>query len=223
MTKHVSDRLGAYHDGELHGRQLQQVEAHLARCEACRAELENLQALTALLQESPAAETLTHPERFVAQVGLRLPRHPARPAWHRALELGWRTVPLGLFGAWAFVRAVFIVANILQIGLGGGLAAKLLPPGSFDGLYPPPLQGTWLAEVLRMALIHDLSSASVNDVGRLTLHMLSERMAFIRGGPLGWGLTLNLVSLSVIGLLYWSWLASWWAYVSSYRKSTIGG
>jgi hypothetical protein len=29
--------------------------------------------------------------------------------------------------------------------------------------------------------------------------------------PLGWGITLNLVSLVVIGLLYWSWLASWWA------------
>jgi anti-sigma factor RsiW len=222
MNKHVTDWLGAYHDGELHGRQLQWVEAHLARCEVCRAELEKLQALTALLQEAPKAETLTQAERFVAQVGLRLPRHPARPAWHRALELGWRIVPLGLFGAWAFVRAVFIVADVLQIGLGGGLAAKLLPRGGFyppDGLYPPSPQGTWLAEVLRMAFVRDLSSAGANDIGRLILHMVSERMAFIRGGPLGWGMTLNLASLSVIGLLYWSWLASWWAH----RKSTTGG
>ena len=30
MSKHVSEWLNAYHDGELHGSQLHQVEAHLA-------------------------------------------------------------------------------------------------------------------------------------------------------------------------------------------------
>ena len=123
MTEHVTAWLGAYDDGELQGRRLRHVEAHLAQCETCRAELESLRALAGLLQESPAAEGLAPPERFVAQVGLRLPRRPERPAWQRGLEIGWRLVPLGLFGAWAFLQAVFVVAGLvllaLRLGAGG--------------------------------------------------------------------------------------------------------
>ena len=130
MNEHVTPWMGAYHDGELHGRCLQQVEAHLAHCATCRAELEGLQAMSALLQESPAVEGFTPPERFVAQVGLRLPRRPAEPAWKRALETGWRLIPLGLLGAWAFVQAVFFVSGVvlraLRMGLGGDLLAGLL-------------------------------------------------------------------------------------------------
>jgi len=193
MTEHVTDWMGAYHDGELRGLRLRQVEAHLAQCAACRAELDGLRALTALLQESPVAEDLTQPERFVAQVGLRLPRRPAQPAWQRALETGWRLVPLGLLGAWVFVRVVLFVSGIvlgaLQMGLGGNVAAELLRPEPVEGLTD----------------IFSLSGASLSDVGRIMLRILSN------GGPVGWGVTLNLVSLVVIGLLYWSWLASWCA------------
>jgi hypothetical protein len=194
MTEHVTAWLGAYHDGELRGRRLRQVEAHLAHCATCRADLVRLRALAALLQESPAAGGLTPPERFVAQVGLRLPRRPERPAWQRVLETGWQLVPLGLLGAWAFVQAVFVVAGVvlvaLRMGLGGDVTAGLLPASQ---------PGLWLTEVF------SLSGAGLNDVGRMMLQLLSN------GGPLGWGVTLNLVLLVVIGLLYWSWLASWWA------------
>jgi len=197
MTEHVTTWLGAYHDGELRGLRLRQVEAHLAQCATCRAELERLRALAALLQESPAAENLTPPERFVAQVGLRLPRRPEQPAaavWQRALEIGWQLAPLGLLGAWTFIQAVFTMAGAvlvaLRMGLGGDVVAELLPASQ---------QGPPLSEIL------SLSDASLGDVGRIVLQLLSLRE------PLGWGITLNLVSLVVIGLLYWSWLASWWA------------
>jgi hypothetical protein len=194
MTEHVTTWLGAYHDGELRGLRLRQIEAHLAQCAACRAELDGLRALTALLQESPAAENLTPPERFVAQVGLRLPRRPAQPAWQRALEIGWQLVPLGLLGVWVFVQvALFasgVVLGALQLGLGGDVVAGLLPTSQ---------QGPWLSEIF------SLSGAGLNDVGQIALQLLSN------GGPLGWGITLNLLSLVMIGLLYWSWLASWWA------------
>jgi predicted anti-sigma-YlaC factor YlaD len=194
MTEHVTTWLGAYHDGELGGRRLRQVEAHLAHCAKCCAELESLRALAALLQESPAAENLTSPERFVAQVGLRLPRRPERPAWQRVLETGWRLVPLGLLGTWAFVQTVFVVAGVvlvaLRMGLGGDVAAGLLPAAQ-QGLWP--------------SAIFSLSGASLNDVDRMMLRLLSH------GGPLGWGIMLNLIALVVIGLLYWSWLVSWWA------------
>jgi hypothetical protein len=194
MTEHVTTWLGAYHDGELRGLRLRQVEAHLAQCATCRADLERLRALAALLQESPAAENLTPPERFVAQVGLRLPRRPERSTWQRTLEIGWQLAPLGLLGAWIFVQAVLTMAGAvlvaLRMGLGGDVVAGLLPASQ---------QGPPLSEIF------SLSGASLGDVGRIVLQLLSIR------APLGWGITLNLVSLVVIGLLYWSWLASWWA------------
>ena len=192
--QHVTSWLGAYHDGELQGRRLRQTETHLARCEACRTELEALRALTTLLQTSPAPEGLTQPARFAAQVGLRLPRRPTQPTWKRTLEIGWRLVPVGLLGAWVFVQAALFVSSAvsgaLQLGLGGEAVASLLPASQ---------QGSWFTETL------SLSSASLNDLGQIGLQLLNN------GGPLGWGITLNLVALVVVGLLYWSWLASWWA------------
>lgn len=192
-NEHVIAWLGAYHDGELHGRRLRQIETHLAHCEMCSAELKELRALTALLQESPAPERLTRPDRFVAQVGLRLPRRPTQPTWKRALETGWRLVPVGLFGAWAFVEAALWVSSVLlgalRLGIGSDLVAGLLPAS----------QGSWWTETL------SLSSANLSDLGQIALQLWNN------GGPLGWGITLNLVASMVIGLLYLSWLASWWA------------
>ena len=137
MSEHVTAWLGAYYDGELHGRRLRQVETHLAHCATCRAELKSLRALTTLLQESPVAVGLASPERFVARVGLRLPRHPERTAWQRTLEIGWRLAPLSLIGAWTFVQAVFAVSRgmlvALRMGLRGDLAAWLLT--GFGALY----------------------------------------------------------------------------------------
>jgi hypothetical protein len=194
MNEHVTTWLGAYHDGELKGFRLRQVEAHLADCATCRAELEQLQTLTTLLQASPAAEGLTPSERFVAQVGLRLPRHPTQPVWKRTLELGWRLAPVGLLGAWVFVQTTFLVTKIvmgaLRMGLGGELAAELLPT---------------LQPGLSLSKLFGSSGASLGDVGKFIVQLLNG------GGPLGWGVMLNLGSLVVIGLLYWSWLASWWA------------
>lgn len=76
MIEHVTDLLGAYLDGELHGLRLRQVEEHLTRCAACRQELEQLRGLSALLQESLPVESFTPAERFAANLALRLPRRP---------------------------------------------------------------------------------------------------------------------------------------------------
>jgi hypothetical protein len=146
-----------------------------------------------LLQDSPPAGDLTPPEHFVAEVGLRLPRRPVRPTWQRALKTGWQLTPLGLLGTWAFVQAVFVVASVvlaaLQLGVGGDLVAGLLPTSEGASL---------------LGELSGSSSASLNDLGSIALHTLGH------GGPLGWGVTLSLAIPAVIGLLYWSWLASWW-------------
>jgi predicted anti-sigma-YlaC factor YlaD len=195
MTEHVTAALEAYHDGELHGRRLEQVETHLAQCASCRAELDALQSLAALLQESPAPEGLTPPDRFVAQVNLRLPRSPERTVWQRALHRGWQLVPVGLLGAWTFVQAAFLVAGAVliaaQLGLGGSLAASLLP-ASQGGL-------------------PGLAVSSLNEFGHVVLNTLGA------GGPLGWAFTLNLALSALIAILYWSWLASWWVRTRNHR------
>lgn len=194
MSRHVTNWLGGYLDGELSQLRLWRVESHLSQCAACQAELDELRRLSALLLESPPAEDITAPERFVAQVGLRLPRRPEQPASQRALEVGWRLVPAGLLGAWAFVQTVFIVAGVVQVagwmGLGGDFAARWLPAS----------QGAlWLSELFSIS-----AAASLSEVAVIMLRLLSN------GGPLGWTVTSFLLLLVVIGLLYWSWLASWW-------------
>lgn len=213
MNEHVTDWLGApsewrrlekdvgaYHDGELQGRRLRQVEAHLAECPACRAELERLRALTTLLQESPSLADLTPADRFVAQVGLRLPRRPERTVWQRGLEIGWRMAPLGLLGAWAFFEAVFFVAQVvliaLQVGVGGDFLARLGWGALADTQSQVALRSTWLVQIFSLLGL-DLSTAS-----RSVLQLLSTW---------GRGTALHLVPLVVVGLLYFSWLASWWA------------
>ena len=70
MSNHVTEWLSAYLDGELKGRQLQQVEEHLAECEACQAELDSLQGLSGLLHEVPV-------RRVHSQRTFRLPGEPA--------------------------------------------------------------------------------------------------------------------------------------------------
>jgi anti-sigma factor RsiW len=129
MTDHVTTWLAAYHDGELTGRRAKKVEAHLAECALCRAELESLRALSAFLQEGPTPEGLLPPEQFVAQVGLRLPRRPQRPLGQRVALTGWRLVPLAVLGTWLFLQTVYVVAWMVRLipGLELGLVVDFLP------------------------------------------------------------------------------------------------
>jgi predicted anti-sigma-YlaC factor YlaD len=189
MNGHVTHWLAAYHDGELRGRRLRQVENHLAECAACRAELNELRCLSALLQESAAVEGLMPAERFVAQVGLRLPRRPTKPAWQRTLETGWRLAPAGLVGAWAFVQAVSIVAGVVLIAL-QVCGVDVL------GLQQPAHHETWLMVALNYL------GAGLNETILIVMKTLDV---------LAWGLTLHLTATLAIVLLYWSWLASLWA------------
>jgi predicted anti-sigma-YlaC factor YlaD len=191
MTGHVMEWLGAYVDGELRGVRLRWVESHLAQCNLCQGELEGLRALSATLQESPAMET---PERFVARVGLRLPRSQERPPAQKALELSWKLVPAGLLFALAFVHAVFVTGGLVQLalsmGLGGDVAVVLLPSTS---------AGVSLADLF------SLSQANLLEAAEMTMGLVQGGTAYV------WIFVLYLVLLVVIGLLYWSWLATWWA------------
>ncbi len=125
MIEHPTALLQAYHDGELHGRRLRQVEAHVAQCETCQTELESLDSLSALLTTYSPAPARTPPDRFAAQVGLRLERRvpaPTRQAWVRR---GWYLLPVALMVAWIAAKAAFFITNVI-------LAALELEPAAND-------------------------------------------------------------------------------------------
>ena len=120
MSNHVNEWLNAYLDGELRGLRLRQVEEHLAECEACLAELESLQGLSALLQEVPPAEFTSH-ERFVSQVNLRLPQRRVKDSQDRDTGFGWWLIPVGLLTAWVLIGTITLLGNVVSVADNFGL------------------------------------------------------------------------------------------------------
>ena len=188
MSKHVSEWLNAYHDGELRGNRLHQVEAHLADCELCQMELESLERLASLLQHVPVPE-FTAPERLAAQVGLRLPHRKTVIAKKQILEIGWWMIPVGLLAAWVFIGTSFFIGDILSATNNLGLSG--------------PISG-WLAfgqssDIYLSATLGQLGLLSGN-----SLNWAESTETFTR-------MSLPQISLQAsIALLYLSWIAIWW-------------
>ena len=188
MSKHISEWLSAYLDGELRGSRLQHVEAHLAECNICQSELESLEKLSSLLREAPAPE-FTSSERFAAQVNLRLPTERTSMSSKRILEIGWWMIPVGLLGAWIFIVTSSVLSDILyeanNLGLLSGLS-DWLTFGSSSNSY-------WSATLGQFGL---LSGNSLN--------WAKATESFTR-------MSLPQITLQIsIALLYLSWIAIWW-------------
>ena len=193
MIDHVTHLLGAYHDGELQGKRLNQVEEHLNTCESCQGELGQLQALSNLLALNPAPSALTSVDTFVAQVALQMPRSPDKPTIKRVFNFGWQAAPVGILSVWAFVQSLFIVSGIIFLLM--GLGVNLEP---MTDLLAPPSGG------LNLGMFLGFEGESISELGRTAVEILGV------GGPLGWGPMLYLALLLILGLLYCSWMASWW-------------
>jgi hypothetical protein len=192
MSKHVKSWLPAYHDGELKGAQLAQVQAHLAECEECRLELEVLAGLSALLQEAHPAKAPTPTTQFAAQVALRMPRRPQEPTWRKALRWGWQLAPSGIGLAWAFAITTSTVSNLIagtELLLGDPLFSDKLA-----GLQP---QNTW-----------GLSFAPLLEGVEGAAGLLWDALGL--GGSLSFDLTFSLLIPLALGLLALSWTAAWW-------------
>ena len=192
MNEHVTEKLVAYQDGELGGHALIEVESHLSRCGTCQAELQEIQALSALLQEYPAAPEPTPPERFIAQVNMRLPREQLQPVWKRSLEAVWRLVPFGLLGLWIFVQAVMFVSGILMVVIQSGIGREVM-----GGIIQVPVSAPGLVDGLQ------ITGASLSEMGLNFLRIVDN------GGFLGWGAVIYILLTAMIAFMYWGWLASW--------------
>lgn len=200
MNEHITQWLEAYHDGELRGRRVQQIEDHLSSCEICQKELENIQKLSTLLTYAPAADNLRSPETFVAQVSLRLPRKSQQKTWRQVYRTGWRLAPFGILAGWVFLQAAIFVTGLFNLGLrfipGADQIAGLLTSQS----------GLTFTEGLTS------SSFSLFNLGELGLDFLWD------GSILGWFPTLSLGLTILVGMLYLSWLASWWVRESNHNN-----
>jgi hypothetical protein len=189
MSNHVTEWLNAYVDGELKGRRLHEVEEHLAECEACQAELESLQGLSAMLQEVPAAE-FTSNERFVAQVNLRLPQRRVATTRLRLLEAGWWMAPVGLLLIWIFISTTVLISDMVTTANNFGLldsASALLVSNSSSDAY-------WTSTLGQFGLLEGDSLGWAESTESFTRNVLPQ---FI------WQVS--------IALLYLTWIAIWWA------------
>lgn len=189
MSKHVTEWLNAYLDGELNSSRLPQVEAHLSDCQVCQMELESLEKVSGLLHEVPTPE-FTSPEQFAAQVILRLPHQQAAPLENRMLEIGWWMIPVGLLAAWIFTGTSFFISDILSAANALGLLSGITEWMAFG-----PSGDVYL-------------SATLGQSGLLSGNSLvwaESTEAFTR-------MSLPQIILQIsIALLYLGWIAIWWA------------
>lgn len=204
MIEHVTHLLSAYHDGELRGLRLNEVEKHLSKCESCQGELDQLKTLSDLLLINPAPSDLTSEDRFVAHVALRMPRKPREPAIKRVFSLGWQAAPVGILGVWVFVQSLLIVSGILFLLM--RLGFNLEP---MTDLMSPPSGG------FNLGMLFGFEGGGIGELGRTAVEILRN------GGPLGWGPILYLALTLILGLLYCSWIASWW--VRQRQNQMAGG
>ncbi|WKZ34212.1 MAG: zf-HC2 domain-containing protein [Anaerolineales bacterium] len=189
MSNHVSEWLNAYLDGELTGGRLQQVEAHLAGCEACQTGLESLQALSALLHEVPTAE-FTSNERFVSQVNLLLPQKQTAAPRRQLLEVGWWLIPVGLLMAWIFVGTTILVSDMVSAAHNFGLldsGTTLLVSDPSTGMY-------WTSMLGQIGLLEGDSLHWAGRTERYTRNVVPQYI---------WQVS--------VALLYLTWIAIWWA------------
>ena len=199
MSKHVTEWLSAYLDSELWGSRLHQVETHLAECEVCRAELGSLEKLSTLLQEVPVPE-LTPPDRFAAQVLLRLPHRQISAPEEKILEFGWWMIPVGLLGAWIFVSTSFLVGNVLAAASSFGLLASI----SDWMLFGSSAQASWTATLGRFGVLSGNSLDWATATEALTRTALPQ-----------------IVLEASIALLYLSWIAIWWAWHQRQQQASL--
>ncbi|MBN1641797.1 MAG: zf-HC2 domain-containing protein [Anaerolineae bacterium] len=111
--RYVDRRLSAYLDGELGNRERARVEAHLARCQECRASMRALRWTKQLLQQAPAIKV---PRSFVVREA-----DVARP------QRAFVRRPLAVT-QWATA----VVALLFVLVLGGDLLLGARLPGALD-------------------------------------------------------------------------------------------
>ena len=194
MSDHIIEWLGAYHDGELHGKRLQQVEQHLADCSACRAELDEIRSLSFLLSDTQPDAEFIPTDRFVANLVLGMPRRPETPpASSRFVQTGWWLVPVGLLLAMFFVNITLSLSSAASLASNSGLFGAGLPWAQEGSL-----QMGWFIRAM------DLFGSRLSGPGQSILSIVNEVNVFIAQ------LVRPLIPQVLLAAGYLGWLLAWW-------------
>jgi len=194
MSDQWTTWLHAYIDGELAEDRIVELDGRLQECANCRKDLQELLALRELLQACPVAERAGSDADFVRTVVRQLPaqRTAALLPSQDIFRVAWRALPFSLAGLLAVGQAVLIVSGLLWLGLRVGLLDSSLLAALVTGAAP--------------------SGGLTSAIGGVLASDMWDGVGVVLGtvGPLaliGFG---YFVVLCGFGLLYWSWLASWW-------------
>jgi predicted anti-sigma-YlaC factor YlaD len=188
VSEHVTEWLNAYVDAELRGNLLVQVEKHLAECRSCRAEMESLRQLSSLLGEILVPK-FSSPERFAAQMKLRLLHGLPKSTKLKVQEVGWWMIPVSLLIIWVFISTAVMVNNVISTAGAWGLvksAPAWLAASSFNG-------AAWSGRLAEAGLLYGNSLKWAEEMEVFTRHILH---------PIVWQVS--------IALLYLDWIAIWW-------------
>ncbi|MFC1950934.1 anti-sigma factor family protein [Chloroflexota bacterium] len=121
----VREKLSEYIDGQLAGKDLERVEAHLNECEACTAELAELRTTVAILN---GVEDVPPPHSFAIDPAAADKRERQQPYGSKALR--WLRPALAV-SSFVFVVMLFVdFGTMLTTEEGAGTAA--LSSGGFD-------------------------------------------------------------------------------------------
>jgi anti-sigma factor RsiW len=186
--------LNAYIDGELEADRTVELEAHLEECVQCRKDLQEMLAVRELLQACPMPEHAGSDARFARSVVRRLPDRRATVLLPGGdlFRVVWHALPFALAGLLAVGQAVLTVSGLVWLSLrAGALDSALL---AFISTSVAPSRS--LAGAIGGALTNNLSGAAAQVLGTIS--------------PLVWIGFGYFATLCGIGLLYWSWIASWW-------------
>ena len=200
MNEHVTEWLGMYLDGEMHGPSLRRVEDHLVICSTCRLELNKLRNLSQLLAESSSADSYTPTERFVSNLALRISAGSAkltgnaeRATRRSAFDVAWWLIPAGVLVAWIFVQIYLTASTMMSAAVGAGWLGNMTA-----WLQGGPQNSAWFATTMR------LFGSELPGQARTILGAMDEVSI------LGSQFTGQLALEGCIGLVYWVWLVAWW-------------
>jgi predicted anti-sigma-YlaC factor YlaD len=198
MDEHVTEWLGAYLDGELHGETLERVKDHLLTCATCQDELAGLQKLSELLQEMPGAVNTLPANRFISNVLLQLPPRQSNLGSQIKYTI-WGLVPVALLVALVFIQTLYIV---------NGLVSLTGQIGLFSAAFP------WSAPVTTQNILIAEAAYLLNAVPGLGGQALIQ---ILYGSE--WLNNTVIIPLFIqvsLMLLFTGWLASWFV-----RRSAI--
>ena len=193
MTEHVTQWLEAYHDGELRGARLRQVEQHLLECAECQAELEAARGLSSLLRDAAPVGDFLPAGRFAVNLALNLPRQPERSQPQKWVEVGWWLIPVGLLGTWLFLQVTFSLSAATQWAVNSGLFN-----GNLSWLKGNPIQMEWFSTIM------NLFGNKIGAPGQVALSELNDAQLFISQ------LTGRYLWDALLAMLYVGWLGAWW-------------